>query len=87
MSRAAAGTSPPPGSAQLCCFYDLSGSTQHRDAQIRHALTRLLHHTRRCGAAALAIKDLDFTDGRSCEKHGRNKRFRRLISRFPPPRS
>jgi IS605 OrfB family transposase len=64
-------------------FYDLSGTTAHRDAQIRHALTRLLHHTRRSGAAAIAIEDLDFTDGTSREKHGRNKRFRRLISRFP----
>ncbi|WP_328975739.1 transposase [Streptomyces canus] len=64
-------------------FYDLTGSTQHRDAQIRHALTRLLHHTQRCGAAAIAIEGLDFSDGTSREKHGRNKRFRRLISRFP----
>ncbi|MFJ3305230.1 IS200/IS605 family accessory protein TnpB-related protein [Streptomyces sp. NPDC086549] len=64
-------------------FYDLSGTTRHRDAQIRHALTRLLHHTRRCGAAAVAIEDLDFTDGRTREHFGRNKRFRRLISRFP----
>ncbi|WP_217236745.1 transposase [Streptomyces sp. AC555_RSS877] len=64
-------------------FYDLSGSAGHRDAQIRHALTRLLHHTRRCGAAAIAIEDLDFTDGTSREKHGRNKRLRRLLSRFP----
>jgi IS605 OrfB family transposase len=64
-------------------FYDLTGSTQHRDAQIRHVLSRLLHHTRRCGAAAIAIEDLDFRDGTSREKHGRNKRFRRLISRFP----
>ncbi|MFE9439858.1 IS200/IS605 family accessory protein TnpB-related protein [Streptomyces sp. NPDC006602] len=64
-------------------FYDLTGSTEHRDAQIRHALTRLLHHTRRCGAAAIAIEDLDFTDGTSREEHGRNKRFRRLLSRFP----
>ncbi|MFF7646737.1 IS200/IS605 family accessory protein TnpB-related protein [Streptomyces canus] len=64
-------------------FYDLTGSTQHRDAQIRHALSRLLHHTRRCGAAAIAVEDLDFSDGTSREKHGRNKRFRRLISRFP----
>ncbi|MFI6936518.1 IS200/IS605 family accessory protein TnpB-related protein [Streptomyces sp. NPDC050287] len=64
-------------------FYDLSGSTEHRDAQIRHTLTRLLHHTRRCEASAIAIEDLDFTDGTSREKHGRNKRFRRLISRFP----
>ncbi|MDQ1017042.1 IS200/IS605 family accessory protein TnpB-related protein [Streptomyces afghaniensis] len=64
-------------------FYNLSGNTSHRDAQIRHALTRLLHHTRRRGAAAIAIEDLDFTDGTSRERHGRNKRFRRLISRFP----
>lgn len=64
-------------------FYDLSGSTAHRDAQIRHALTRLLHHARRCGMAAIAIEDLDFTDGRSRERHGRNKRFRRLLARFP----
>ncbi|CAM5553553.1 transposase [Streptomyces canus] len=64
-------------------FYDLTGTAQHRDAQIRHALTRLLHHTQRCGAAAIAIEDLDFSDGTSREKHGHNKRFRRLISRFP----
>ncbi|WP_443060217.1 IS200/IS605 family accessory protein TnpB-related protein [Streptomyces sp. NBC_00444] len=64
-------------------LYDLSGSAQHRDAQIRHALTRLLHYTRRCGAAAIAVEDLDFTDSASRERHGRNKRFRRLVSRFP----
>jgi IS605 OrfB family transposase len=64
-------------------FYDLSGTTAHRDAQIRHALTRLLHHARRSAAEAIAIEDVDFTDGASREKHGRNKRFRRLISRFP----
>ncbi|MEV0602627.1 IS200/IS605 family accessory protein TnpB-related protein [Streptomyces sp. NPDC050315] len=64
-------------------FYDLSGTAQHRDARIRHALTRLLHYTRRCGAVAVAIEDLDFADGKSRERHGRNKRFRRLISRFP----
>ncbi|CAM5605699.1 hypothetical protein SALBM311S_02642 [Streptomyces alboniger] len=64
-------------------FYDLTGSSEHRDAQIRHALTHLLHHTRRTGAAAIAIEDLDFRDGTSREKHGRNKRFRRLLSRFP----
>ncbi|EFL24855.1 transposase, OrfB family protein [Streptomyces himastatinicus ATCC 53653] len=63
--------------------YGLSGSAQHRDAQIRHTLTRLLHHTRATGAGALAVEDLDFTDGRCREKYGRNKRFRRLISRFP----
>ncbi|KOU65950.1 hypothetical protein ADK57_18805, partial [Streptomyces sp. MMG1533] len=64
-------------------FYDLTGTTAHRDAQIRHALTRLLHHTRRCGATAIAIEDLDFAAQKGREKHGRNKRFRRLLSRFP----
>jgi IS605 OrfB family transposase len=63
-------------------FYDLSGSADHRDAQIRHALTRLLHFVRHSGAAAIAVEDLDFTDGKSRERHGR-KCFRRLLSRFP----
>ncbi|MCX4591842.1 transposase [Streptomyces sp. NBC_01549] len=67
-------------------FYDLTDTAVHRDAQIRHALTQLLHFARRRGAAAIAVEDLDFTDGRSREKHGRNKRFRRLISRFPTAR-
>nr|WP_221462443.1 IS200/IS605 family accessory protein TnpB-related protein [Streptomyces olivoverticillatus] len=64
-------------------FYDLSGTADHRDAQIRHALTRLLHWARRVGVQAIAIEDLDFTQDKTREKHGRNKRFRRLISRFP----
>ncbi|MFE5889041.1 IS200/IS605 family accessory protein TnpB-related protein [Streptomyces sp. NPDC056462] len=67
-------------------FYDLSGSTGHRDAQLRHALTRLLHHARRSGVAAIAVEDLDFTEGTSRERHGGNKRFRRLISRLPTAR-
>lgn len=67
-------------------FYDLSGSASHRDAQIRHAMTRLLHHARRCGVGAVAIEDLDFTDGKSREQHGRSRRFRRLVSRFPTAR-
>ncbi|MER5218985.1 IS200/IS605 family accessory protein TnpB-related protein [Streptomyces flaveus] len=67
-------------------YYDLTGSTEHRDAQLRHALSRLLHYTRRCGAAAIALEDLDFVAEKGREKHGRNKRFRRLISRFPTAR-
>ncbi len=66
--------------------YDLSGSAQHRDAQIRHALTRLLHYTRGSGAAAIAIENLDFSDGTSRERHGRHRCFRRVISRFPTAR-
>ncbi|MEU6138968.1 IS200/IS605 family accessory protein TnpB-related protein [Streptomyces sp. NPDC047081] len=67
-------------------FYDLSGGASHRDAQIRHALTRLLHHTRRTGVAAIALENLDFTESTSRERHGRNKRFRRLVCRFPTAR-
>ncbi|MGW0786054.1 IS200/IS605 family accessory protein TnpB-related protein [Streptomyces sp. NPDC002913] len=63
--------------------YDLSGTTTHRDAQIRHALTRLLHWATQCGVAAIGIEDLDFTAEKTREKHGRRKRFRQLISGIP----
>jgi IS605 OrfB family transposase len=67
-------------------YYDMSGTSDHRDAQIRHATSRLLHWARRCGAVAIGIENLDFHDGKTREKHGRRKRFRRLISRFPTAR-
>jgi IS605 OrfB family transposase len=63
--------------------YDLSGSAGHRDAQLRHALTRLLHWAQACGVQAIAIEDLDFTDSTTREKHGRKKKFRQLISGIP----
>ncbi|GAA2710270.1 IS200/IS605 family accessory protein TnpB-related protein [Actinoplanes palleronii] len=66
--------------------YDLAGTAGHRDAQIRHALTRLLHWTRQAGVTAIAVEDLDFTDGKTREKYGRRKRFRNVISRFPTAR-
>ncbi|MFH8472948.1 IS200/IS605 family accessory protein TnpB-related protein [Streptomyces sp. NPDC018000] len=66
--------------------YDLSGTTTHRDAQIRHALTQLLHWAKQTGAAAIAIEDLDFTTDKTREKHGRKKRFRQMISGIPTGR-
>ncbi|MEV1241618.1 IS200/IS605 family accessory protein TnpB-related protein [Nonomuraea sp. NPDC049750] len=63
--------------------YDLTGTAGHRDAQVRHALTRLLHWARKCGLRAIAVEDLDFAAEKTREKHGRNKRFRRLISGMP----
>ncbi|GAA3784926.1 IS200/IS605 family accessory protein TnpB-related protein [Streptomyces chiangmaiensis] len=63
--------------------YDLSGNATHRDAQLRHALTRLLHWAKTTGVQAIAIEDLDFTDSKTREKHGRRKRFRKLISGIP----
>ncbi|WP_406426269.1 IS200/IS605 family accessory protein TnpB-related protein [Streptomyces sp. NBC_01589] len=63
--------------------YDLSGTTTHRDAQIRHALTRLINWAVRVGVTAIGIEDLDFTAEKTREKHGRRKRFRQLISGMP----
>ncbi|MCJ0872214.1 transposase [Streptomyces sp. AP-93] len=67
-------------------LYDLSGTADHRDAQIRHAITRLLHWAKSVGAKAIAIEDLDFTAEKTREKHGRRKRFRQLISGIPTGR-
>ncbi|MFF7311476.1 IS200/IS605 family accessory protein TnpB-related protein [Streptomyces sp. NPDC008137] len=65
--------------------YDLSGTSTHRDAQVRHALIRLLHWARR-HHLAIAIEDLDFQAEKTREKHGRRKRFRNLISGMPVAR-
>ncbi|WP_405586575.1 IS200/IS605 family accessory protein TnpB-related protein [Streptomyces sp. NBC_01092] len=64
-------------------FYDLSGNAQHRDAQVRHALTRLLNWAKSCGVKAIAVEDLDFQAEKTREKHGRKRRFRQLISGMP----
>jgi IS605 OrfB family transposase len=66
--------------------YDLSGDAAHRDAQVRHAITGLLHWAADCGVAAIAIEDLDFAAEKTREKHGRRKRFRQLISGMPTGR-
>jgi IS605 OrfB family transposase len=66
--------------------YDLSGTAQHRDAQVRHALTRLLHWAKSCGVKAIAIEDLDFAAEKTREKHGGRKRFRQLVSGMPTGR-
>ncbi|MGW5665018.1 IS200/IS605 family accessory protein TnpB-related protein [Streptomyces sp. NPDC003758] len=62
--------------------YDLTGSAPHRDAQVRHALTRLLHWAKHHGLS-LAIEDLDFHAEKTREKHRRRKRFRKMISGMP----
>jgi len=63
--------------------YDLSGNADHRDAQVRHALTRLLNWAKTCGVQAIAVEDLDFTAEKTREKHGRRRRFRQIISGIP----
>ncbi|WP_282693397.1 transposase [Streptomyces sp. CC208A] len=67
-------------------FYDLSGSADHRDAQVRHALSRLLNWAKTCGVKAIAVEDLDFTAEKTREKHGRRRRFRQLVSGMPTGR-
>jgi IS605 OrfB family transposase len=37
-------------------------------------------------ANAIGIEDLDFTDGKTRERHGRRRRFRQLISGMPTGR-
>ncbi|HYZ52532.1 MAG TPA: IS200/IS605 family accessory protein TnpB-related protein [Streptosporangiaceae bacterium] len=49
---------------------------------MRHALIRLLHWARQRGLP-IAIEDLDFAAEKTREKHGRRKRFRKLISGMP----
>ncbi|MCY0936731.1 transposase [Streptomyces sp. H34-S4] len=63
--------------------YNLTGTAGHRDAQLRHALTRLLHWAGATGVRAIAVEDLDFTDSKTREKHGRKRRFRQLMSGIP----
>ncbi|MDX3386180.1 transposase [Streptomyces niveiscabiei] len=64
-------------------FYDLGGWADHRDAQVRHALSRLLNWAKTCGVKAIAVEDLDFTAEKTREKHGRKKRFKQLVSGMP----
>ncbi|WP_328671550.1 transposase [Streptomyces sp. NBC_00328] len=63
--------------------YDLTGSADHRDAQLRHALSQLLRWATRTGVTAIAVEDLDFCDGKTRERFGRRKRFRQLIHGIP----
>lgn len=67
---------------------DLTGPSARRDAQVRHAITRLIHYTRRHGISAIAVEDLDFADarttGRETMGRGRHgKRFRKTVAGLP----
>jgi IS605 OrfB family transposase len=74
-----------PVGAPLRFGYDLTGTATHRDAQIRHALIRLLHFAKR-RSLAVAVEDLDFAGVKTREKHGGRKRFRKLVSGLPTAR-
>jgi IS605 OrfB family transposase len=72
-----------PAGAPKMFGYDLTGTADRRDAQIRHALSRLLHWAASTGAQAVAVEDLDFTDSKTREKHGHRRGFRQVISSIP----
>jgi hypothetical protein len=67
---------------------DLTGSSDRRDAQVRHAITRLIHYTARQGVDTLAVEDLDFADARAIGREtmgrgSRGRRFRRAVAGIP----
>jgi IS605 OrfB family transposase len=77
----------PVGAAERIDM-DLSGSTGRRDAQVRHAITTLLHHARRHHITTIAVEDLNFADARTTGREtlgrgARGKRFRRTVSGIP----
>jgi IS605 OrfB family transposase len=62
---------------------DLVGSSDRRDAQIRHALAALLRWAKHAEVAAIAIEDLDFSAEKTREKFGRKREFRAMVNDFP----
>jgi hypothetical protein len=63
---------------------DLTGSGLRRDAQLRHAISRLIRLARAANVHALAVEDLGLDDRvTSRERHGRQHRFRHLLASFP----
>lgn len=66
----------------------IAGSTEHRDAQVRHVVTRLVHLAKRHGCASVSIENLGFADARATgrETMGRGRRgkqFRRTVAGIP----
>jgi len=72
-----------PAGAPRTFTYDLSRSASHRDAQVRHAISRLLRWADAENVRAIAVENLDFTSSAGRERHGRNKRFRQLVCGIP----
>ena len=67
---------------------DLAGPAARRDAQVRHAITALIHYTRRHGIGTIAVEDLDFAHARATGRETmgrgqRGKRFRKTVAGIP----
>jgi IS605 OrfB family transposase len=68
--------------------FDLTGSSTRRAAQVRHAITRLIHYALRHHIAIVAVEDLDFTDARTTGREtmgrgSRSKRYRKTVAGIP----
>jgi IS605 OrfB family transposase len=68
--------------------FGLTGNAARRDAQVRHAITRLIRYTGRHGIAAIAVEDLNFADARAVGRETmgrgrRGKRFRKTVAGIP----
>jgi hypothetical protein len=68
--------------------FDLTGASARRDAQVRHAITQVIHHSLCYGSSTIAVEDLDFADARNTGRETmgrgrRGKRFRRTVAAIP----
>ena len=62
--------------------------SSRRDAQVRHAITRLIRYTQRHGIDTIAVEDLNFADARTMGRETmgrgqRGKRFRKTVAGIP----
>jgi IS605 OrfB family transposase len=77
-----------PAGAPRTIAFDCTGTSARRDAQVRHAITRLTRHARRHDITVIAIEDLNFADARQAGRETmgrgtRGKTFRRTVAGIP----
>jgi hypothetical protein len=68
--------------------FSLTGTAARHDAQVRHAITRLIRYSLRHGTGTIAVEDLNFADARQTGRETmgrgqRGKRFRRTVAGIP----
>ena len=68
-----------------------SGTTSHRDAQVRHLVTRILHAAHAAGCASVTIEDLNFgaavsRDNPNVPRGRRGRRLRHTVAGIPTAR-
>jgi hypothetical protein len=66
----------------------ITGTSTRRDAQVRHAITQLIHYTTGHQITAIAIENLNFDDARTIGREtmgrgARGKTFRRTVAGIP----